>query len=51
MGRVLTNGSRDPAFAAECLQLPGDSFLAEQMAVADPEGVVSDPKRRRRRIG
>ena len=39
MGRVLTNGSRDPAFAAECLQLPGESALAEQMEVADPDAI------------
>jgi aminopeptidase N len=28
---------RDPAFAAEVLSLPGESFLAEQMAVVDPD--------------
>ena len=39
MGRVLTNGSRDPAFAAECLQLPGEGVLAEQMATADPDAI------------
>ena len=39
MGRVLTNGSRDPAFAAECLQLPGEKVLAEQVAVADPDAI------------
>jgi len=39
LGHVLTGGSRDPAFAAECLQLPGETFLAEQMAVADPDAI------------
>ncbi len=39
MGRVLTNGSRDPAFAAECLELPGENMLAEQMAMADPDAI------------
>ncbi|MBK8321335.1 MAG: aminopeptidase N [Betaproteobacteria bacterium] len=39
MGRVLTNGSRDPAFAAECLKLPGERELSEQMAVADPDAI------------
>ena len=39
MGRVLTNGSRDPAFAAECLQLPGENLLAEQMEQADPDAI------------
>jgi aminopeptidase N len=27
----------DPAFAAEALMLPGETFLAEQMAVVDPD--------------
>jgi aminopeptidase N len=39
LGHVLTDGARDPAFAAECLQLPGEGLLAEQMAVADPEAI------------
>jgi aminopeptidase N len=36
-GRLLADGSRDPAFAAECLQLPSESYLAECMEVADPD--------------
>ena len=36
-GRLLTDGSRDPAFAAECLQLPSENYLAECMQVADPD--------------
>jgi len=36
-GRLLTDGSRDPAFAAECLQPPSESYLAECMEVADPD--------------
>jgi aminopeptidase N len=36
-GRLLTDGSRDPAFAAECLQLPSESYLAECTDVADPD--------------
>ena len=39
LGRVLTDGARDPAFAAECLQLPGEGLIAEQMAVADPDAI------------
>ncbi len=39
VGRVLADGSRDPAFAAECLQLPGEGFLAERMEVADPDAI------------
>jgi aminopeptidase N len=39
MGRVLSDASKDPAFAAEALQLPGEGHLAECMDVADPEGI------------
>ncbi|HEX3060444.1 MAG TPA: aminopeptidase N [Usitatibacter sp.] len=39
MGRVISDGPRDPAFAAECLQLPGESYLAECMAIADPDAI------------
>ena len=36
VGRVLADAS-DPAFVAEALTLPGETTLAEQMAVVDPE--------------
>jgi len=39
MARVLGAASRDPAFAAECLQLPSEGYLAECMEVADPEAI------------
>ena len=39
IGHILTAGSRDPAFAAECLQLPAEGYLAECMEVADPEAI------------
>ena len=39
MGRVLSDGARDPAFAAECLQLPGESYLGECIDVADPDAI------------
>jgi aminopeptidase N len=39
MGRVITEGPKDPAFAAECLQLPSESYLAECMDVADPDAI------------
>ncbi|MGZ5039559.1 MAG: aminopeptidase N [Usitatibacter sp.] len=39
VGRVISDGSRDPAFAAECLQLPGEGYLAERMEVADPDAI------------
>ena len=39
VGRLLSDGSRDPAFAAECLQLPAEGYLAECMEVADPDAI------------
>jgi aminopeptidase N len=39
MGRVIADASKDPAFAAESLQLPGEGHLAECMDVADPEAI------------
>jgi aminopeptidase N len=39
VSRVLADASRDPAFAAECLQLPSESSLAEAMEVANPDAV------------
>ncbi len=39
VGHVLAAGSRDPAFAAECLQPPAERYLAEAMEVADPEAI------------
>ena len=39
MGRVIADASKDPAFAAEALQLPGEGVLAECMDVADPEAI------------
>jgi aminopeptidase N len=37
--RLLADGARDPAFAAECLQLPAESYIAELMGVADPDAI------------
>src|SRR5882672_935991 len=49
MARVLEAASRDPAFAAEMLALPSESYVAEQMAVVDPDAIhaVRDEVRRR----
>ncbi len=38
-GRVLADGPRDPAFAAEALNLPSESTLAEQLEVVDPDAL------------
>jgi aminopeptidase N len=37
--RVLRDGPQDPAFAAEALSLPSETYLAEQMAVVDPDAI------------
>jgi aminopeptidase N len=34
-GRVLEDADKDPAFVAEMLTLPGEAYIAEQMAVVD----------------
>jgi aminopeptidase N len=39
IARLLGDGTRDPAFAAEALQLPSETYLAECMEVADPEAI------------
>ncbi|NYZ14316.1 aminopeptidase N [Azospirillum sp. RWY-5-1] len=36
MGAVLGDAGHDPAFAAQALVLPGESYLGTQMAVIDP---------------
>jgi aminopeptidase N len=38
-GRVLADGLNDPAFAAEALALPLEVYIAEQLAVIDPDAV------------
>jgi aminopeptidase N len=35
--RVLADGRRDPAFAAEALSLPSEAYLAEQLEIVDPD--------------
>jgi len=47
--RVIADSSKDPAFAAEMLALPSESYLAEQMPVVDPDAIhaVRDELRRR----
>jgi aminopeptidase N len=38
-GRVLADADADPAFAAEALTLPSETYLAEQMDVVDPDAI------------
>ncbi len=37
--RVLRDGPEDPAFAAEALTPPSETFLAEQMELVDPDAI------------
>ena len=39
LGKVLANAGRDPAFAAEALSLPSETYLAEQMDEVDPDSL------------
>jgi aminopeptidase N len=39
MRRILADGNRDPAFAAEALILPSEAFLADQLAVVDVDAI------------
>src|SRR5262249_25170778 len=39
IARVLADAPRDAAFAAEMLALPPEDYVAEQMAVVDPEAI------------
>jgi len=48
--RVLEQSADDPAFAAEALALPAEAFLAEQMAVVDPDALHAARNTLRRRI-
>ncbi len=43
-------GDRDPAFAAEALALPSETFLAEQMEIVDPELLHRSRNRLRRAL-
>ena len=49
-GRVLAQAHRDPAFAAEALALPSETFLAEQMDAVDPDALHAARLALRRRI-
>jgi len=48
MGSML--GERDPIFAAEVLNLPPESFLAEQLEVVDPDALHAARNNLRRNI-
>ena len=49
-GRVLADGPQDPAFAAEALNLPTETTLAEQMEVVDPDALHASRNGLRRQL-
>jgi aminopeptidase N len=48
---TLDRAGDDPAFAAEALALPSEDFVADQMAVADPDAIHAVRQALRREIG
>ena len=51
MAACLAQGDADPAFAAEALGLPGEAFLADQMAVANFDAIHDARDKTRAAIG
>jgi aminopeptidase N len=49
--RVLDDVVRDPAFTAEALALPSESYIAEQMDVVDPDAIHAVRVALRRHLG
>jgi len=48
---ALTGAAADPAFAAEAMILPSETFLADQMTVADPDAIHTAREAARTAIG
>ena len=51
LAETLTRADADPAFAAEALLLPGEAYLADQMATADVDAIHAVREAMRRAIG
>jgi aminopeptidase N len=51
MASTLRLGERDPAFAAEAMSLPSETFLADQMKVADVDAIHAVREQARSAIG
>jgi aminopeptidase N len=47
---VLADGPRDPAFAAEALALPSESFIGEQLDEVDPDAIHAVRVRLRQKL-
>jgi aminopeptidase N len=48
--KILSEAASDPAFAAEALALPAESYLAEQLAEVDPDALYAARNALRRQI-
>ncbi len=48
---LLDDSARDPAFAAQALALPSESYLGTQMAVIDPDAIHTARDFARKRLG
>ena len=48
--RVLSDAANDPAFAAEALALPSETYLAEQLEEVDPDAVHTARNLLRRKV-
>jgi aminopeptidase N len=51
MRRTLADAERDPAFAAEALTLPSETFLAAQLAVVDVDAIHASRESARAELG
>jgi aminopeptidase N len=51
LAATLAQADADPAFAAEALALPSEAYVADQMAVADPDGIHAVRQALRAAIG
>jgi aminopeptidase N len=51
MRRTTTNADQDPAFAAEALALPSETFLAEQLRVVDVDAIHAAREAARAALG
>jgi aminopeptidase N len=51
MRRTLADAGRDPAFAADALTFPSETFLADQLAVVDVEAIHASREAARAAIG
>ncbi len=51
MAATLAQADADPAFAAEALALPAESYVADQMTIADPDAIHAARQAVRAQIG